>query len=98
VRRAADRIIAGKGATWFGIGAGLSRIVQAIGRNENALLSVSARAENVEGVVNVTLSLPRIVGAGGIRGALLPHFDSAERAALRDSARILKQAAESVKL
>ena len=37
VRRAADRIIAGKGATWFGIGAGLSRIVQAIGRDENAL-------------------------------------------------------------
>jgi L-lactate dehydrogenase len=72
--------------------------VQAIGRNENALLSVSARAENIEGVVDVTLSLPRIVGAGGIRGTLLPHFDSAERAALRDSARILKEAAESVKL
>ena len=98
VRRAADRIIAGKGATWFGIGAGLSRIVQAIRSDENAPLSVSARAENVEGVDAVTLSLPRIVGAGGIRGALLPHFDSAERAALRDSARILKQAAESVKL
>ena len=73
VRRAADRIIAGKGATWFGIGAGLSRVVQAIGRNENALLSVSARAENIEGVGDVTLSLPRIVGAGGICGALLPH-------------------------
>jgi L-lactate dehydrogenase len=98
VRRAADRIIAGKGATWFGIGAGLSRIVQAIGRDENALLSVSARAENIEGADNVTLSLPRIVGAGGIRGVLLPHFDSAERAALRKSALLLKQAAESVKL
>ena len=98
VRRAADRIIAGKGATWFGIGAGLSRIVQAIGRDENALLSVSARAENIEGVVDVTLSLPRIVGAGGIRGTLLPHFDSAERAALKNSAAILKEAAESVKL
>ena len=98
VRRAADRIIAGKGATWFGIGAGLSRIVQAIGRDENTPLSVSARAENVEGVDNVTLSLPRIVGAGGVKGTLLPHFDSAERAALRDSARILKEAAQSVKL
>ena len=98
VRRAADRIIAGKGATWFGIGTGLSRIVQAIGRDENTPLSVSARAENVEGVDNVTLSLPRIVGAGGIRGTLLPHFDSAERAALRESARILKEAAQSVKL
>ena len=46
----------------------------------------------------MTLSLPRIVGAGGIRGALLPRWTSAERAALRDSARILKEAAESVKL
>ena len=98
VRRAADRIIAGKGATWFGIGAGLSRIVQAIGRDENALFSVSARAENIEGVDNVTLSLPRIVGARGIRGVLLPHFDSQERAALQKSARILKEAAESVKV
>jgi L-lactate dehydrogenase len=98
VRRAADRIIAGKGATWFGIGAGLSRIVQAIGRDENALLSVSARAENVEGVDAVTLSLPRIVGAGGVKGVLMPHFDSAERAALRKSAAILKEAAESVKI
>ena len=59
---------------------------------------MSARAENIEGVDNVTLSLPRIVGAGGIRGTLLPHFDSAERAALKQSALILKQAAESVKL
>ncbi len=72
--------------------------MQAIGRDENTPLSVSARAENVEGVGNVTLSLPRIVGAGGIRGALLPHFDSAERAALRKSALILKEATESVKL
>ena len=98
VRRAADRIIAGKGATWFGIGAGLSRLVQAIGRDENTPFSVSARAENVEGVANVTLSLPRIVGAGGVKGALLPHFDSAERAALQKSAAILKQAADSVRL
>ena len=98
VRRAADRIIAGKGATWFGIGAGLSRLVQAIGRNENTPFSVSARADNVEGIDGVTLSLPRIVGAGGIHGTLTPHFDSAERAALKKSARLLKEAAESVKL
>jgi L-lactate dehydrogenase len=98
VRRAADRIIAGKGATWFGIGAGLSRLVQAIGRDENVPFSVSARVENIEGVANVTLSLPRIVGAGGVNGLLLPHFDSAERAAVKKSAAVLKQAAESVKL
>jgi L-lactate dehydrogenase len=59
---------------------------------------VSARVDNVEGVDGVTLSLPRIVGAGGVKGTLMPHFDSAERAALRKSAAILKEAAESVKL
>lgn len=41
VRRAAYRIIEGKGATWFGIGAGLSRIARAILRDEQAVLSVS---------------------------------------------------------
>ena len=41
MRRAAYTIIAGKGATWHGIGAGLARIVAAIKGDEQAVLSVS---------------------------------------------------------
>jgi L-lactate dehydrogenase len=98
VRRAADRIIAGKGATWFGIGAGIARIVQAIRKDENLLLSVSAHTARIEGVTDVTLSLPRVVGAGGIGGTLMPSLNASERALLHKSAEILKTAIESIKL
>lgn len=98
VRRAAYRIIDGKGATWFGIGAGLSRIIRAINKDERLLLSVSALTPEIEGIADVTLSLPRIVGAGGILETLNPDFSDEERAALRRSALVLREAADSVKL
>jgi L-lactate dehydrogenase len=98
VRRAAYRIIDGKGATWFGIGAGLSRIIRAINKDERLLLSVSALTPEIEGIADVTLSLPRIVGAGGILETLNPAFSDEERAALRRSALVLREAADSVKL
>ena len=62
VRRAAYRIIEGKGATWYGIAGGLVRIVQSIGGDENSALTVSIVTEEVEGVGPVALSLPRLVG------------------------------------
>ncbi|CCG42543.1 L-lactate dehydrogenase [Magnetospirillum molischianum] len=98
VRRAAYRIIDGKGATWFGIGAGLSRIVRAINKDERLLLSVSAQTPDIEGIHDVTLSLPRIVGAGGVLETLKPDFSDEEHAALRRSALLLREAADSIKL
>lgn len=98
VRRAAYTIIDGKGATWFGIGGGLARIVQAIRSDERVLLSVSAMTADVEGVRDVTLSLPRVVGAGGVISTLRPTLDASERAALRRSAEILKEAAAGLSL
>jgi len=98
VRRAAYRIIDGKGATWFGIGAGLSRIIRAIDKDERLLLSVSALTPEIEGIADVTLSLPRIVGAGGVLETLNPAFSDEERGALRRSALVLREAADSVKL
>jgi len=98
VRRAAYHIIAGKGATWFGIGGGLARIAQAIAGDENVLLSVSAPTDQVEGVENVTLSLPRIVGTKGCGALLRPELDDAEKAALKRSAEIPKEASDSLKL
>lgn len=98
VRRAAYTIIAGKGATWYGIGAGLARIVTAIGRNEQAVLSVSMVEPDVLGVPQVALSLPRLVGAQGVSATLWPDLDTQETEALRHSATLLKEMADSVPL
>lgn len=92
VRRAAYDIIGGKGATWYGIGGGLCRIVQAIGADEGAILTVSQVEDRVEGVGPVALSLPRIVGAGGITGTVMPALSSDERGALKRSAQVLVEA------
>ncbi len=92
VRRAAYRIIRGKGATWFGIAAGLTRIIQAIAGDEQAVLTLSAWSPDLDGVPAMSFSLPRILGRGGIRETLLPELSAAERTALAGSATTLLEA------
>ncbi|MBC7138173.1 MAG: L-lactate dehydrogenase [Defluviimonas sp.] len=96
VRRAAYRIIAGKGATWYGIGAGLARIVRAIAADQRDVLTVSILTAEVAGVRDVALSLPRVVGAAGVLADLQPGLSAEETAALAASARLLKDSATSL--
>lgn len=96
VRRAAYRIIDGKGATYYGIGAGIARIAQCIEADERAVLAVSVVTELVGSVADVALSLPRVIGAGGVIADLQPALNDGERAALAGSAAILKEAVDSV--
>jgi L-lactate dehydrogenase len=98
VRRAAYRIIAGKGATWYGIGAGLARVVEAVRDDERAVLTVSAVTRECEGVRDVALSLPRVVGAGGVLRTLSPDLADDERAALRRSAEVLRESTDALGL
>jgi L-lactate dehydrogenase len=97
-RRAAYKIIEGKGATWHGIGAGLARIVRAIAADEGAVLSVSTLTRDVGGVPSVTLSLPRVLTRHGITAELRPDLDAAETAALAASARLLAETEASLAL
>ncbi len=92
VRRAAYRIIQGKGATWYGIGAGMARIAQAITEDEHAVLTCCAPLADVEGIEDVTLSLPRVIAAKGVISTLHPPLDDKEHTALRASATLLRQA------
>ncbi|MDX0598924.1 L-lactate dehydrogenase [Sinorhizobium medicae] len=95
-RNAAYTIIKGKGSTYYGIGAGLARIVGAIRQDEQAVLSVSSVTALVAGVQDVGLSVPRVVGREGITTELLPDLDAQERAALQRSASLLRGLFESV--
>ena len=93
VRRAAYRIIEGKGSTYHGIGAGLARLVRAILTDERSAFTLSTLTPEVEGVREVALSLPRILGASGVLRTLEPQLSPSERQALGHSAQVLKQAA-----
>lgn len=98
VRQAAYRIINGKGATWYGIGAGMARIAQAVINDENAVLTCSTALSEVEGVANVTLSLPQIICSRGIKRTIYPLLDAEEKEQLRRSAEILKNTLHELEL
>jgi len=89
---AADRIIQGKGSTCYGIGAAIAQIVLAVRDNRSALLTVSAPSPELGGTAVPCLSLPRIVGSGGIERTLFPVLAAGERQALDASASVLAQA------
>lgn len=96
VRGAAGNIIEGKGATWYGIGGGIARICQIIQNDEKSVVTCSMVLPEVEGVKQVALSLPSVVGREGIIRTLKPQLNKEERAALKESASILRGHVDSL--
>ena len=89
VHNAAYEIIQGRGATWDGIAGAVADLVRCIANDERRILTVST----VDGAGDKTLamSLPRIVGRGGVVATLTPKMDASESAALRRSGRIIRK-------
>jgi len=96
VRRAAYHIIQGKHATYYGIGAALARIVNVILRDQRSILTVCAPVPVVEGIPDVTVALPHLVGGKGVISTLWQPLTAEERNALRQSAQVVKSAIESI--
>ena len=90
VRYAAYKIIDGIGSTTFGIAGALCRICQAIDSNEYAILNVSALHHEVEGVKDICMSMPCVIGKRGIHNRLYPTFSEEEHAKLKQSAETIK--------
>lgn len=89
-RMAGLEMIDAKGATYFGIGAALSRIVRAILRDENAVLTVSSLVPESLELGEVSLSLPSVINREGVAKVLSISMSSSERLALEASANLLK--------
>jgi L-lactate dehydrogenase len=90
VKNSAYRIIEGKGATYYAVGLAVRRIVEAILRDENAILPVSSLMTGYYGVRDVCLSLPSIVNGKGIRKVLELPLSEDEIRGFRHSADTLK--------
>lgn len=89
IRYANIAIIEGTGASQYGIGAVSARLVEAVLRDERAVLPVAAHAP----AYGTTLSLVSVLGAGGVRHTYAPAMDDRERDALDRGAAILRDAA-----
>ena len=92
VRRAAYSIIELKGATYYAIAVAVRRIVEAILRDEQSILTVSTLLEGQYGLSGVCLSVPAIVGRKGVERVLEVGLKEDERERLAASARAVKKA------
>jgi L-lactate dehydrogenase len=95
-RDAAYEIIERKGATYYAIGAGMLRLVEAILRDQRTVLSVSSRVESYYGIGDVSFSLPTVIDRTGVAQPLRLELDEHERDGLRRSAEILRATIEDV--
>jgi L-lactate dehydrogenase len=91
VRNAAYKIIDGKGSTYYGIGGAIAKLVEVINRDNRAILTVSTFLDEVEGIENVTLSLPHLIGGDGDLGVLPVRLNQEEKLLLKKSARIIRE-------
>lgn len=90
VRSAAYQIIEAKGATYYGIGSALARIVEVILRDQRAILTVCTPIDEVVGIQNVTISLPRLLGGQGVLATFHPTMNDMELKQLENSAALLR--------
>jgi L-lactate dehydrogenase len=90
VRYANIAIIEGNNASQYGIGIVCARLTEAVLRDERTIFPVAAYQE----AYGVTLSLPSVVGRGGVIRVLEPPMSPEERQALEQSAERLRTAAD----
>ncbi len=98
VRDSAYEIIADKGSTYYAVGLAVCRIAKAILRDEHAVMPVSVELRGEYGLEGVALSVPCVVGRGGVRRILGAKLAEDEQNALAASGERLRSALAEVGL
>ena len=89
-RRAGLDIFHGKGHTNHGVAMAAANLVRAVGQDTCEVMPVCTWVDGLHGVRGVCLSVPAVVGRGGVRQTLKVELTAAERAAFRRSAAVVK--------
>jgi len=87
VRYANITIIEGHGASQYGIGIVSARIAEMILRDERAIIPIGSYQKEF----GVTLSLPSVVGRGGVAATLAPQMSDEEATSSRKAQVVLKR-------
>ncbi len=90
VRNAAYYIIDRKGATYYAVALAVKRIVEAILRNENSILTVSSLVRGEYELNDLCISVPSIVNSKGIERVLEIKLSGSELSDLQKSGFSLK--------
>lgn len=80
-----------KGYTNFAVAQAVTMVARCVALDERRTLPVSTLVDGYLGVEGVCLSLPCVVGRGGVQRVLYPHLNDEEAAAFRASADVVRQ-------
>ncbi len=86
-----------KGHTNYGIALAATAIVEAIALDTKHTMPVSVLVDGFRGVKDVCLSLPAVVGRGGVEQILHPRLNEVEAEAFRASAVAVRQQIEAAR-
>jgi L-lactate dehydrogenase len=98
VKKAAYEIINRKGSTYYAVALAVTKIVEAIIRDEKSILTVSTLLEGQFGIDNIYIGAPSIVGEKGVIKILEVPLNDNELLELRVSAQKLKEVIEQIKI
>jgi L-lactate dehydrogenase len=98
VRNVGYEIIKRKGRTFYAVALGMTKIVESIIRNENAVSTVSCLLHDYHGVSEICLSVPVVLNRSGIKEVIKLPLDELEIAEFQTSATIIKNVAHSLGL
>jgi L-lactate dehydrogenase len=98
VRDAGYEIMKRKGRTNYAVALGLTKIVESIIRDENAIVTVSCLLEDYHGVSDICLSVPIVLNRKGVKEIIKLPLDDKEIADFNKSAAIIKEVAGSLRL
>lgn len=89
-REAAYKIIEAKGATYYAIGVVITKIMQAIFSNSKVVFPLSVPLSNYLGFSDVAMSVPCILGSGGVEKILEVDLSEREKMDMEKSVTALK--------
>ena len=98
VKNAGYEIIKRKGRTNYAVALSMTKIVESILRDENAVVTVSCLLKDYHGVSDICLSVPVILNRTGIKEMITLPLDEKEAADFQKSAAIIKNVADSLGL
>jgi len=94
-KQTAFEVLRGKGYTNYAVAMAVRTIVEAVVRDLCATLPVSVRIDGFCGVSDVCLSIPAVIGRGGVHFTLVPDLSAAEQDAFRRSAAVVRRTIEA---
>lgn len=90
-KNAAYEIIEKKGATFYGIGMAITRLVKAIINDENSVYSTSSYLYGEYGVKDLYVGVPTVIGKDGAKWVIEVPLTDTEKERMDESTRLLKE-------